>query len=85
MQYMLLIHSCEGDWQKLPEADQKSIYQEYLDITSELRDQGKFVHASQLQSTSAATRRTDEQLARIGTRLLPLPYGTTRQARPAQR
>ena len=77
MQYMLLIYSREGDWQKLPEADQKSIYQEYLDITSDLRDQGKFVHASQLQSTSAATTvtvRDDDTVVTDG------PFAETKEA-----
>jgi len=77
MQYMLLIYSREDDWQKLPEAEQKAIYQEYLDVTSDLRDQGKFAYASQLQGTSAATTvtvRDDDTIVTDG------PFAETKEA-----
>jgi hypothetical protein len=57
---MLLIHD-QDVWETLSDDEQNAIYEEYSAFTRELRDQGRFVSAHELQpKTTAATVRVRE-------------------------
>jgi hypothetical protein len=59
-QYMLLIHD-QDVWETLSDDEQNAIYEEYSAFSRELRDQGRFVSAHELQpKTTAATVRVRE-------------------------
>jgi hypothetical protein len=55
MRYLLLIYEREGDWAKLPEAEQGKIYQEYMDFTQKIKKSGHHLAGEPLQPTSTAT------------------------------
>ena len=59
-QYMLLIHD-QDVWETLSDDEHNAIYEEYSAFSRELRDQGRFVSAHELQpKTTAATVRVRE-------------------------
>jgi hypothetical protein len=55
MQYMLLIYGSEGSWESLSEQEREAVYEEYVALSSELREQGRMVSANELQPTETAT------------------------------
>ena len=55
MKYLLLIYENEASWEKVPEAEQGKIFQEYMDYTSAIRKSGNYVAGEALQPTSSAT------------------------------
>jgi hypothetical protein len=55
MHYMLLIYSPEDQWQSLSEDERNTIYAEYGALGNDLRAQGKFVAADELQPVTTAT------------------------------
>jgi hypothetical protein len=55
MKYLLLIYENEAGWEKVTEAEQGQIFQEYMDYTSAIRKSGHHVAGEALQPTSSAT------------------------------
>jgi len=55
MQYLLLIHDDEKDWEAMPEGAQNAMLAEYGAYTEDLRSRGLLVGANQLQPGSTAT------------------------------
>ena len=55
MQYMLLIYGEEGAWDALTEAERASVYQEYSQLSRDLRTQGKLLSGEELQPVATAT------------------------------
>jgi hypothetical protein len=76
MQYMLLIYTEEGSWDRLSEAEQGQLYQDYTDFTEDLRRRGWYRSADQLQPIATATTvrvRHGEQLVTDG------PFAETKE------
>jgi hypothetical protein len=74
-QYMLLIHDQEV-WDTLSEDEQNAMYEEYSAFSRELREQGRYVSAHELQpvTTAASIRvRDGETLVTDG------PYAETKE------
>ena len=77
MQYMLLIYDDESTWATMPEKERNHWYGEYTAFTNELRENGAFVAADQLQSSASATTvtvRDGETLTTDG------PFAETKEA-----
>ncbi|TMK70729.1 MAG: YciI family protein [Actinobacteria bacterium] len=77
MQYMLLIYDDESTWATMPEKERNHWYGEYTAFTNELRENGAFVAADQLQSSASATTvtvRDGEKLTTDG------PFAETKEA-----
>jgi hypothetical protein len=55
MKYLLLIYENEGDFAKLPEAEQGRIFEEYMDYTRRIRKSGNYLGGEALQPVSTAT------------------------------
>src|SRR5262245_6115642 len=55
MQYLLLIYLEESRWEKLGDAEQQKIYQQYRDLIGDLQKSGKYLGGHELQPTSTAT------------------------------
>ncbi|HEX4605562.1 MAG TPA: YciI family protein [Candidatus Angelobacter sp.] len=55
MQYLLLIHHDEDQWEKLTESEKQKLYGGYRELRLDLEKKDKFVGGSQLQPTSTAT------------------------------
>jgi hypothetical protein len=55
MQYLLLIHDDESQWDTMAEAERNSMYAEYGRFTQELTESGALVGANQLQPAGTAT------------------------------
>jgi hypothetical protein len=55
MKYMLLIHQDERGWDRLSEAERQQIYGEYRKFSEELKASGRYLAASELHPTAAAT------------------------------
>lgn len=76
-EYMLLIHSAEGHWESLPEAERNAIYEEYFALSRELQDQGRYISSAELQpvATAASVRVRDGK-----TLVTDGPYTETKEA-----
>jgi hypothetical protein len=55
MQYLLLIYDNEADWNKLTEAEQSAMYQEYGQFSQSIVQSGHHKAGHQLQPISTAT------------------------------
>ncbi len=55
MQYLLLIYDQERDWEKLGEAEQASMMQEFQEFTKSINQSGHYRAGSQLHPVSKAT------------------------------
>lgn len=55
MKYILLIYDVEKDWEKLGQADQQKIYQEYGELSASLKQNGNYLAGNQLQPVATAT------------------------------
>ena len=55
MYYMLLIYGDEDEWRSMSEDEGKAIDAEYSAFSADLRAQGKFIDAKELQWTETAT------------------------------
>ncbi len=55
MQYLFLIYESEADWNKISETEQQKIYKEYMGLTEDLKKNGKYKVAHQLQPVATAT------------------------------
>ena len=55
MQYLLLIHGAEGQWESRTDEEREAMYREYAAFSDDLRDQGKLISANELQPVSTAT------------------------------
>ena len=55
MQYLLLIYLEESRWEKLGDAEQQKIYQQYRDLIGDLQKSGKYLGGHELQPASTAT------------------------------
>jgi hypothetical protein len=55
MQYLLLIYENEGNWAKIPEAEQGQIFGEYMQFSKSIAESGHLVGGEALQSVKSAT------------------------------
>src|SRR5262245_1082390 len=55
MRYLILIHSDETQFPKLPEAEIQSIMKEYRAVTEEMKAAGALISFDRLRPTSTAT------------------------------
>jgi hypothetical protein len=55
MQYILMLYSEEGGWNRMTEADQKQAVASYTAYTEALKNAGVWVASNRLQSASTAT------------------------------
>ena len=55
MQYLLLIYDKESDWVKMTEADQRGMYQEYMEFSKSITQSGHYKAGHQLQPVATAT------------------------------
>ena len=56
MQYLLLLYSEEGAWNKMPEAAQQEGLKNYMAYGEALRKAGVYVGSNRLRDTSGSTR-----------------------------
>ena len=76
MQYLLMIYSQEGGWEKLTPAEQEQGMAAYNAYSAALKNAGALVNANRLQPTQAATtvRQTNGKA-----QVLNGPYADTRE------
>jgi hypothetical protein len=55
MYFVLFIYGNENDWRSIGEDERKALDAEYGAFSDDLRAEGKFVYASELQGTETAT------------------------------
>ena len=55
MQYMLLIYSAEDQWESLSDDQRNSLYEEYFQLSRDLRERDALVNANELQPAATAT------------------------------
>jgi hypothetical protein len=55
MQYLLLIYDNEANWNKLSEAEQGAMYQEYRTLTESIKKSGHHIAGQQLHPSTDAT------------------------------
>src|SRR5579863_6752506 len=55
MQYLLLIYDAEEDFVKMSQAEVGKMYEEYMQLTSDMKAKGNFVAGHQLQPIATAT------------------------------
>jgi hypothetical protein len=74
-QYMLLIHD-QNVWETLSEDEQNAMYEEYSTFSRELREQGRYVSAHELQpvDTAASVRVRDGEMV-----VTDGPYAETKE------
>ena len=74
-QYMLLIHD-QNVWESLSEDEQNAMYEEYSAFSRELREQGRYVSAHELQpvDTAASVRVRDGEVV-----VTDGPYAETKE------
>lgn len=55
MQYMLLIYGSEGEWDKLPQAEQGKVFGEFMQFTQDIVASGHFKAGDPLHATNTAS------------------------------
>jgi len=55
VQYLLLIHGAEEQWESRTDEEREAMYREYSALSNDLREQGKLLSANELQPESSAT------------------------------
>jgi len=55
MQYLLMIHVNEKQWDSQPQAELQKLYGEYMGLTKSLQDDKRYVGGNRLQSVTTAT------------------------------
>jgi len=76
MEYLALIYADEAVWERMPDAERESAYEQYAEFSRAARDAGVLVGGNELGSTSSATTvrvRDDE-------RLVSGPYAEVKEA-----
>jgi Uncharacterized protein conserved in bacteria len=77
MEYLALIYADEAVWERMPDAERESAYEQYAEFSRAARDAGVLVGGNELGSTSSATTvrvRDDERLVSDG------PYAEVKEA-----
>jgi len=77
MEYLALIYADERVWERMPDADRDSAYEQYAEFSRAAREAGVLVGGNELGSTSSATTvrvREDERLVSDG------PYAEVKEA-----
>jgi hypothetical protein len=77
MEYLALIYADEAVWERMPDAERESAYEQYAEFARAARDAGVLVGGNELGSTSSATTvrvRDDERLVSDG------PYAEVKEA-----
>ena len=77
MEYLALIYADEPVWERMPDAERESAYEQYAEFSRAARDAGVLVGGNELGSTSSATTvrvRDDERLVSDG------PYAEVKEA-----
>jgi hypothetical protein len=76
MQYLLMIYSEEGHWNKMPEAAQKEGMAAYMAYTEALRKAGILLGSNRLRDTSDATT---VRVASGKTQVIDGPFADTKE------
>lgn len=77
MEYLALIYADEAVWERMPDGERVSAYEQYAEFSRAARDAGVLVGGNELGSTSSATTvrvRDDERLVSDG------PYAEVKEA-----
>ena len=76
MQYILLLYSSEGHWNKMTKAEQEQGVAAYMAYTEALKTAGVYKGSQRLQETSAATT---VRIADCKTQVLDGPYADSKE------
>ena len=77
MQYMLLIYSQEGAWEELDDDKRSSMYEEYAQLSRDLREREALVSANELQPAATATTVSVRDGEKV---VLDGPFAETKEA-----
>lgn len=55
MQYLLMCHFNEAEWEAIPEAKRDAIMETYHQVMDDLTESGRYLSGAKLEPTSAAT------------------------------
>ncbi|HEX3291391.1 MAG TPA: YciI family protein [Gaiella sp.] len=77
MEYLALIYGDESVWERMPDAERESAYEQYAEFSRAAREAGVLAGGNELAATSTATTvriRDDERLVSDG------PYAEVKEA-----